>query len=355
MPNVLFVDNVCPAPYDPQVLAARGLGGSEATVVRVAESLGRRFALEGRGIVAVGQHNRRDVLVQNAVYEPLPSVSSKAEWDVVVAFRSPTLLVPINNRFPRARLVLWLQDLADPRLFHPAIAAVQPLIVTASEFHTRDVSVMASYDRCRTMPRIVHIFNPIDDHLVATDAPVDPNKLIFFSSPNKGLERTIEVFLEARRVNPAFELFISNPGYRDWNSTRPLPPGLHDLGSLPHATVLEHVRQSLCVLCLNDIYPETFGCVLAEANAVGTPALAHPIGAAPEVLTEPGQLINVRDSRAVVERLIAWRDGGRPRVYADERFRLASVTHRWETVLTHRPLRGAGRDGLDLDLLQLPK
>src|SRR5262249_5426393 len=159
-------------------------------------------------------------------------------------------------------------------------------------------------------PRLVTIPNPVDEALINQSGPVDRSRLIYFSSPNKGLQHTLAVFRRIRHADPTFTLSVANPGYAalDVDGLAQLD-GVVPLGALPHHQAIEHVRGSLCVLALNHVYPETFGCVFAEANAVGTPVLTHPHGAAPEVLSDHSQLLDVRDADAVVSRVIAWRDG----------------------------------------------
>jgi len=104
------------------------------------------------------------------------------------------------------------------------------------------------------------------------------------------------------------------------------------LGSLSHDDVLREVRTALCVFYPADKVPETFGLVFAESNAVGTPVLAHPFGAAPELLT-PEQLVDARDINAIIDRLGAWKRGERPIVGAKEEVRMSNVIRAWERIL----------------------
>jgi glycosyltransferase involved in cell wall biosynthesis len=299
--------------------------------VRIAERLAADLAATG-GTVMVAQHCRRFQETFQATYGHLDHVSC-TKWDAVIAFRQPALLPRLSGLFPHARLILWLQDLANARLSHPAIAGIRPKIVTASAFHTRNVLEWCWHRGLDIGPEVDHIFNPIDDDLQPATVDVDQNSLIYFSSPNKGLAWTLEAFRQAHLVIKELRLKIANPGYRVWAPPLDVPPDIEYLGVLSHSVVLREVRGSLCAFHLNDVYPETFGCVSAEANAIGTPVLTHAIGAATEVLTDDRQLIDARDIGAVIDRLLAWRSGDRPVVGPDGRFKTSTVISKWKDLL----------------------
>jgi glycosyltransferase involved in cell wall biosynthesis len=126
---------------------------------------------------------------------------------------------------------------------------------------------------------------------------------------------------------PELRLYVANPGYRP--DLKREVRGVVNLGALPHGEVIRHVRQSLCVFYPNTVFPETFGLVFAEANAVGTPVLTHDLGAAREVLGSAIQIADASDYRAFTRRVLAWREGKRPRVKTSEAFRLRSVAAQW--------------------------
>jgi len=209
--------------------------------------------------------------------------------------------------------------------------------------------------------RTLTIYNPIDDTLVPDGTSFDPDKLVFFSSPNKGLKYTLDAFRELRRQIPGLRLVVGNPGYKVRRSV-PLD-GVEYLGPQPQARMHFEVRSALCTFFPNFVIPETFGLVLAESNALGTPVLTHDCGAAAEVLADAGQILPVRAGQRAYERLLthvppawrrgparvaaalglfdayvdrirAWRSGGRPRVGPDPRFRLGAVVPEWRELLT---------------------
>ena len=204
------------------------------------------------------------------------------------------------------------------------------------------------------------IYNPIDDDLSASDVPVDPYKLVFFSSPHKGLSVAIDAFKYIHNKNSLFKFYIANPGYQKINRIN--HSGIHWLGELSHASIIEHVRTALCVFYPNFVYPETFGLVLAESNAVGTPVLTHPVGAAEEVLGgDEHQLQPINTALLAAEKISRffprgpWRSwltrfGGlgayqdyfrtlmewsiqRPVVTAHESLRIRNVIARWKEIL----------------------
>jgi glycosyltransferase involved in cell wall biosynthesis len=212
----------------------------------------------------------------------------------------------------------------------------------------------------------VTIYNPVDDDLKPDGSEVDTAKLVFFSSPNKGLALTLDAFQAARRVMPDLRLRVGSPGYKSlrragMESVDGKIDGVEWLGALPHARILAEVRTALCVFYPNFVLPETFGLVLAEAKAVGTPVLTHDCGAAAEVLADPRQILPITPAVRLyeqaaqlfpnrarpliapwaarlglfdpyVERVRAWRHGGRPTTEPDARFKLTAVAQRWRSL-----------------------
>jgi glycosyltransferase involved in cell wall biosynthesis len=204
------------------------------------------------------------------------------------------------------------------------------------------------------------IYNPVDDTLRPAGTTVDPEKLVFFSSPNKGLDFALDAFGELRRALPQLRLLVGNPGYKQGDTTA--RPGVEFLGALPQARIHEQVRSALCTFAPNFVIPETFGLVFAESHALGTPVLTHDCGAAAEVVGDPQQLLPVSAAArryeaavrilppgwrvgparlagaaglfdAYLERIRNWRSGARPQAGPDPRFRLGLIREQWQRLL----------------------
>ncbi len=365
MSSVLFFDPNCQTPYSTQTLREAALGGTEASVARIAEALGAQ----------VMQHNR-----SVAEGRFLPPGDARGIEHLIILKDARTVR-GICERFPGARVYLWVHDLLRPgskrgRRLAASAAALAELDVTlvcVSDFQRRQAEATlsgagvdvgtGSGKRVRT----VTIYNPVDDALTPDGAVVDPTKLVFFSSPNKGLALTLDAFQAARRAMPDLRLRVGSPGYKSlrragMQRVDGKVDGVEWLGPLPHARILAEVRTALCVFYPNFELPETFGLVLAEAKAVGTPVLTHDCGAAAEVLADPRQVLPITPGvrlyeRAAqcfpnrarpylvpwaarlgvfepyVDRVRVWRAGARPATGPDARFRLTTVAQRWRALL----------------------
>jgi glycosyltransferase involved in cell wall biosynthesis len=234
-------------------------------------------------------------------------------------------------------------------------------IICVSDQQRCGVEAMLQHMRVEDRVKACTIYNPVDDTLEPNGSPIDDRKLVFFSSPNKGLKFTLDAFGELRRRMPDLRLVVGNPGYKIRRST-PME-GVEYLGPQPQHRIHGEVRTALCTFFPNFVFPETFGLVFAESKALGTPVLTHDCGAAAEVIGDPQQLLPVTFAHRLyesvsgqvssrwrkgparlaahaglfdpyVERIRAWRSGGRPATGPDPRFRLITVANQWRAQLS---------------------
>ncbi|MBS0579951.1 MAG: glycosyltransferase family 4 protein [Proteobacteria bacterium] len=352
MSSVLFFDPVCQQPYDTRTLAERASGGTESSLTRVADALG----------AYVMQHNRT---VNEGRYRApgrLQGVRS------VVLNRDSRALPVVRELFPDARVYLWLHDQLRPgskraRRLAATSALLREMGVTAvcvSDSQRRGVEAVLAGLGLSGQVRALTIYNPVDDALAPDATPVDADKLVFFSSPNKGLMFSLDAFGALRRAVPQLRLVVANPGYKADRASR--RAGVEFLGALPQGRVHAEVRGALCTFFPNFAIPETFGLVFAESHALGTPVLTVDCGAALEVLGNPVEVLPLRPAYRAYEsvvgalpaglrrgparlaasaglfdqfvaRITQWRAGARPHVGPDPRFRLATVAAHWRALL----------------------
>jgi glycosyltransferase involved in cell wall biosynthesis len=327
-PTILLIDVTCPKPYDPQVLADSPLGGTEATVVRVAEALAEFYT------VYVAQHNREaDSSEFKARYVSLDRCPPHPH--AVIILRDTRLLPWVSKTFPKCeKRIIWLHDLANTTLVrdYPLLEGTDVKLIGVSQFHKQQI-VDAFLTQVREVRglTVTSIHNPIADDLLPDTTPVLHRKLVFFSSPHKGLDHTLSMFRHVRRCLPMTTLYVANPGY--YVSSMQDTPGVVQLGCLPHKEVIKHVREALAVFHLNAVFPETFGLVHAEALAVGTPVLTARVGANAEILGGDSRFfVDIRSEKAVVERIEKWQQE-RPTVSLNPKFRLSNIIPQWRKVL----------------------
>jgi glycosyltransferase involved in cell wall biosynthesis len=233
-------------------------------------------------------------------------------------------------------------------------------IVCVSDTQRQAVEATLRWMEADDRIRACTIYNPIDDALGPDGSPFDDRKLVFLSSPNKGLKFTLDAFRALRRRMPDLRLVVGNPGYKEDRLDH--VEGVEFLGAQPQSRMHAEMRTALCTFFPNFVIPETFGLVFAESNALGTPVLTHDCGAAQEVIADTRQILPVTAPkrayegllgacsarcRAVpariaaglglfddyLERIQAWRSGQRPVTGPDPRFRLSAVAQRWREIL----------------------
>jgi glycosyltransferase involved in cell wall biosynthesis len=351
MSQLVFFDPCCPLPYDTRALRERAVPGTEASVTRIADALGAR----------VVQHNRATAWER---YLPLQRLQG---IDHVVVVRESGALVQAQQLFPGARLHLWLHDKMRPgskrgrRLRRTAdlLRSANVSVICVSRTHQEDVASTLHWAGIANLPMRT-IYNPVDEALQPDGSPIDERRLVFFSSPNKGLAFALDAFGALRRALPDLQLVVGNPGYKV--GTLPALAGVAFIGPQPQAVIHQQVRGALCTFQPNFVIPETFGLVYAESHALGTPVLTHDFGAAAEVVGDPRQLLPVKAAYrcyegivgglkprwrtwparlagglglfdAYLERIRDWRAGARPVVGPDPRFALSAVAAQWRELL----------------------
>jgi len=352
MSSILFYDPVCHQPYDTRTLQQQATGGTEASLTRIADGLG----------AYVMQHNRTEAF---GSYLP-PSRVAGVEH--VVLTRESRALPRIRELFPQACVYLWLHDLIRPgskrgrRLASTAslLREMGVKVVCVSDTQRRNVEATLRQMGVADEVPACTIYNPVPDTLIPDGTTVDRNKLVFFSSPNKGLAYTLDAFRAIRRAMPDVYLCVGNPGYRHREPAS--IPGVQWLGPLPQESIHSQVRSALCTFTPNFVIPETFGLVFAESHAVGTPVLTHDCGAAVEIVGDRSQILPLSRAQrayeaavhslsipwragparlaerfalfdAYIERIGAWRSGQRPSTGPDPRFRLTAVLEKWRALL----------------------
>lgn len=339
----VFIDTTCYKPYNHQTHLYESLGGTELTVSRIAEGL----SLNNHPVLVL-QHNRDHVETANSnlMFAPLDYLKScKGQIKTAIVIRDPQVIPWVHETCKPRQIVLWYHDLAEKSLLlnYSIIKEYKPQIICVSDYHRLQLTdlVLTNLEWNMEYPKINYIHNPIPDDLNPNSTPRTPYKLLFASSPHKGLSHAVNLFKTLVMHDNRYNLYVCNPGYiadADLNH-----PNIVNLKSLSYPDLITQYRTSECVFYPNVVFPETFGLIYAEANACGTPVLTHGIGASSEVLTDAQkQIVDCYDSARVIEKLSkliqfqrenSQRAEGSP-IKANEKFRLSNILKQWEKLIS---------------------
>ncbi|WP_212751915.1 glycosyltransferase family 4 protein [Roseovarius arcticus] len=326
LPLIAFVDPCCAGGYDLADLEKSGLGGTEATVLRVATALRFRFR------VTHYQAGRSDSIRSDAGdLRPLDHLRQARAADAIVVLNRWKVAAKLRKLYPGTPIFLWLH--VYPGRHNRAMGAVMKdadiTVICVSRTHVRS---LATFTRTSDRPDITFIYNPVADGLRPDGSTRDADKLLFASSPHKGLGQVFEQFAALRLSIPSITLAVADPGYLKWD-TGAVPDGVSFLGALPHHVLVQHMRQALCLFNPQTSFAETFGLVLAEANAVGTPVLIHEgLGANDEVVADEAQRVDGNDPEAILKKIAQWRHSC-PAVTTNPEFNMAEVANVWAELL----------------------
>ncbi|WP_170317815.1 glycosyltransferase [Paroceanicella profunda] len=337
MSSVVFLDTLCPFPYDAATAQRRALGPVETTVVRVAEALARHHS------VTVHQHcwterTGLDTAVAYSGVDDVPSLAGRLTCDHLVVLNAPHTLAQAARRFRGGKLWLWLHLMPARRgaagLGASVIAADAGVIVlserqgAAVAAHVRAEEGIDLTARIRVIPPPV-----IVPPLRGPRPEVNPDRLLFAGGPHEGLDDVIRAFAAVQARRPSARLVLAHPdlahsyAYGD-------NPAIRSLGALPHGEMVRCMRESFCLFHAEARLPRAFSLSLAEAAVLGVPAIAHAgLGANDEVLADPRQLLDVTDRAAVAERLEDWWREGRPVPAPRPEWSRVSVVQQWRRML----------------------
>lgn len=325
-----FVDPIAPKAYSGAPGQLKGLGGTEASLVKVAEALA-----DTAPVVFERSWRRPPEVVSDVQYRsfdaktPLPGPIA-----TIVVINSWKIALRLRRLHPDAKILLWLHVFPGRhnREMGSALRNADIPIICVSHSHARWLATFLGTDA----PAIRHIYNPIAEDLAPDTTPRNPDLLLFASSPHKGLNEVFQHFAAVRNRWPSLRLAVADPGYLSW-PTGAVPDGVTFLGRLSPVALAQWMRQSLCLFYPQTQFAETFGLVIAEANAVGCPALLQAgLGANDEIAAHHGQCIDTTEPGAVERKLAEWRSLAATApmsVTLPDAFRLSAVAAAWRAEL----------------------
>lgn len=334
--KIAFIDTTYPEAYDFDTLAAQAIGGTESSILRTAAIL----ADIGHE-VSIIQHTRQENLTQRQVKFWSRAEGLQQGFDHVIVLRKWPQLKTYQQHFPDAQFYLWLHTYKKAEfVFKRLMSLPRPVTLIGNsathQAHLDDCLHRSYLGQCLSLfgvkkLSVTHAYNPIPRHWSTLRSDhKNKQQMMFISAPNKGLTQVLDHFKTIKAQLPEMKLLVANPGYRD--DVKKTQDGVEWLGALPQQALLSQVAKSLCVLYPQTTFAETFGLIYAEANAVGTPVLAHDIGSAREILHPENPLVNGHEVAAIIQLLKQWQSHP-PNVSYRDVFDDAAVAKQWQSIL----------------------
>lgn len=279
------------------------LGGAESAVVALAEALAARGHR-----VEVCNRTDRALTHKGVAWRPLGG-GLPARCDLYIANRGSRLI----DALPGARrTVFWIHNPARYLLkwrFLGRLWRVRPAIVFSGAYHA------ATYPRWAPAgDRIVIPYGIDDTFRTAAPAAAAPGpRAIFTSNPRRGLDWLLDLWARAIRPRvPEAELrvFAGAATYGGSDAGRigaaieharalaAAGVALHE--PVPKARLVEELRAARVMLYRGDP-GETFCLALAEAQALGVPAVVQPIGCVAERVVDGETGVVAADEAAFAE------------------------------------------------------
>ena len=284
MASIVFADSTLH--YDGRDLGRRPLGGTETSVIYCAQELARR----GHQVTCFTNCDG-PVEHEGVMWRPLSSTPPQ-ECDLYIACHQPYLLSFVPRPKRRAVWVLW--PVSQLRHYKKAwrMWLYRPIPILISFYEAKAYSPILP----RWEPQIVLPHGlPDDVRGLAPLAAPPPPRAIFASNPTRNLCRLVEIWAESilpRVPSATLEVYgVRGDGANQWNAWEGslLPRGMSDATkasvnihpSVSRQELIAAMRGARVMPYLGH-KSEAFCLTLAEAQALGLPAVVARIGALPE-------------------------------------------------------------------------
>lgn len=286
MAHFIFADKT--GRYDGRDLERRPLGGTESSVIRCARALalrGHRVEVYSNCAAPVNDHG----VLWRPLTEPRPE-----SCDVYIACHQPELLGYVKNPRRRAIWVLW------------PVSQLRHYKKLWRSWWYRPIPILLSHYQARTYSRLLPRHSPqfVLPHALPDDirgfsplAQAPPPTAIFASNPQRNLRRLVDIWVHyilPKVPNAVLEVYGVHAATRNddawsaWEGSL-LPSGLppavkasiviHPTQS--RAGLIKAMRASRAMLYLGH-KAEAFCLSVAEAQAIGVPAVVSTLNVLPE-------------------------------------------------------------------------
>lgn len=268
--------------WDENTLESKGHGGSETAAIEVAKHIKRKT---NRRVKIFHPRVQRDMMASGVEYLPIQDLQGylhNIEPHAHIAWRHSVRLSP-------AKMVVWCHDLQCPG----AEGGTYDKIMALSGFHKEYLKETNGVKE----DKILLGYNGINPDDFKEDAEKDPLKVVFSSSPDRGLIQTIDIVKKAREISGldlklhcfyGFEN-MRKAGQHEWADRIEAKildnPFVISHGLVTKRVLMKHFKEAAVWLYPND-FIESFCITAIEALCAGTWPIVRDMGALKYTLKE---------------------------------------------------------------------
>ncbi|NOY53536.1 MAG: glycosyltransferase [Deltaproteobacteria bacterium] len=334
-------------PFHPGTILTRGLGGSESALIHMARELARI----GHSIHvfcncdAPGTYDK--VIYQNI--SELPAFFQLSRPDLFVSLRIPQVLA---EPIPAQLKWLWAEDSFDQPhiqcLMDPSLVRKIDRVVTVSRWQAE------TYRRHFRINDEKFYISRNGFHSPFYEGPCTderPPRLVYSSTPFRGLDVLLNLFPEIRNAVPDAELYIYSSmavygvnreeDEKEYGELyrKAEQPGVRLIGTVPQDRLAKELMQS-ALLAYPNHFAETSCIAAIEAQAAGVPVVTTALGGLNETVRQgetgiliPGDSRTEKYGKQFIGEIVSFlQDREKWRTFSQRARRRAFSEYRWEVI-----------------------
>lgn len=331
MQAVYFIIN---QDHNHQSIIKNGNGASEVLFYLTAKSLSKYFNV-------IVYNRDSPCKIDDIEYRFLPD-NMNPDIDnnsVVIVQRHFNVLIDLHKNNPSNKYILWSHDYLhgkfnnlsgnyNPSEINNYFSKYNIQIVSVSHFHK--INILERLPNVNVTP----IYNALFPEYFIKDSNInyDKNTIIFASNWGKGLDKVLNIGKHYYDRNKEFKLILIKPKYCDWEPELHEYPFIEKRGCIENKNEYCNLLQS-CLCVFSTSFPETFGCVFAEALHLGVPVIGdNSVQAGFHEIIPQELMCNFNNPNEVIDKIENLRTN-RPNVSLDNKFYDESVINEWVKLL----------------------
>lgn len=258
---------------------------------------------------------------------------------IVIIQRHFNLAIDLHKINPNNKYIIWSHDYLEKE-FNNLSGNYNPLqindyfvkhniqIVSVSNFHKSNI--LFRLPNVNVIPIYNALFS--EYFIKQNNINYDKNTIIFASNWAKGLDKVLNIGTFYYNKNKDFKLILIKPKYCEWEPDLTKYPFIEKKGCIENKEEYCKLLQS-CLCVFSTSYPETFGCVFAEALHLGVPVIGDKsVEAGFHEIIPLEFMCNFNNPNEVIDKIEALKIN-RPNVSLDRKFYSESVINEWDKIL----------------------